>query len=80
MCSMKEIVSLLALEIGRSKADLKKWRQRGGIPHKYRLQMMQVAIRKGWPVDASDFDWKPTLKSEVPRWRKRIARAEARAA
>jgi hypothetical protein len=80
MRSMKEIVSLLALEIGRSKTDLKKWRQRGGIPHRYRLQMMQVAARKGWPVDAADFDWKPSLKSELPRWKKRMAAAESRAA
>lgn len=75
---MKEIVSLLGLEIGLTKTQLKKWRQRGGVPHRYRLQMMQTAQRKGWPVAEADFDFKPSLKSELPRWKKRVARLEAR--
>lgn len=79
MGRMKEIVSLLALEIGATKAHLKKWRQRGGVPHRYRLQMMQIATRKGWPVDVADLDWKPSLKSELPRWKKRVARQQVAA-
>jgi len=77
---MKEIVALLGLEIGASKADLKKWRQRGIVPHKYRHDMIEIAQRKGWPVQKSDFDFKPSLKSEVPAWKKRMARAGQQAA
>lgn len=79
MGPMKEIVQLLGLEIGASKAQLKKWRQRGGVPHRYRLQMVITAHRKGWPVDEKDFDFKPSLKSEIPHWKKRIARQQVSA-
>jgi hypothetical protein len=77
---MKEIVSLLCGEIGATKAEIKKWRQRGMIPHKHRHEMIMTAQRKGWPVDLSDFDFKPSLKSEVPAWKKRMARASQQVA
>lgn len=77
---MKEIIGLLGLEIGATKPQLKKWRQRGGVPHKYRLQMTRVADRKGWPVSEGDFDFEPSLKSEKKRWRQRMARATQQAA
>lgn len=77
---MKEIVALLGLEIGAKKTDLKKWRQRGRVPHKYRLEMSNTAKRKGWPLDERDFDFKPSLKSELPNWRKRVARSGQQAA
>lgn len=72
---MKDIVALLCQEIGASKADIKKWRQRGMIPHKHRHKMLVIAARKEWPVEEADFDFKPALKSEVPNWKRRMARA-----
>lgn len=77
---MKEIVALLCLEIGATKAQVKKWRQRGMVPHKFRADMREVAARKGWPVDKTDFDFKPALKSEIPNWKKRMARASQQVA
>lgn len=70
---MKEIIALLGLEIGQTKAQMKKWRQRGGVPHRHRLKMLKTAERKGWPVSDSDFDFEPSLKSEKKRWRQRMA-------
>lgn len=77
---MKEIIGLLGLEIGKTKADLKKWRQRGCVPHKFRLPMLATAKRKGWPVSEGDFDFEPSLKSEIPRWKKRMRASQQVAA
>jgi hypothetical protein len=77
---MNQIVALLCLEIGASKADIKKWRQRGMVPHKHRHSMIMIAQRKSWPLDLSDFDFKPALKSEIPAWKKRMARASQQVA
>lgn len=72
---MKEIVALLCLENGATKAQIKKWRQRGMVPHKFRAAMIETARRKGWPVERGDFDFKPSLKSEVDAWKRRMAKA-----
>jgi hypothetical protein len=78
---MKEIIRLLCLEAGFTKADIKKWRQRGMIPHKHRHQLIRRAEAHNWdPLAPSDFDFKPALKSEIPAWKKRMARASQQVA
>lgn len=63
---MNEVIRTLGLEIA-SYTAFKKWRQRGAVPHSYRLRMLAVARQRGLPLTESDFDFEPTSAKERER-------------
>ena len=69
---MNEIVRLLGLEFC-SYNNLKKWRQRGAVPHKYRLRMLEAARKRGLRLTKSDFEFEPTSAKERERQRQQQA-------
>lgn len=78
---MKEVIASLGAEAGATRSAIKKWRQRGAVPPKYRFPILDVAQQKGIQVSRADFDFTPTLdgkptrKKPAPKSRKRARAA-----
>ncbi len=68
---MREVILLLGLELGRPRSHIKKWKQRGYVPHKFRLQMLALAKKHGWPLTERDFEFEPSLPKEREKLRQR---------
>lgn len=59
---MKEIIPQLAAELHDPRITpeaIRKWDERGGVPHRYRLPLIELAKRKRVTLSASDFDFTP---------------------
>jgi hypothetical protein len=59
---MKEIIATLATELndGRVTPDaIRKWDERGKVPHRLRLPLIELAKRKRIALSARDFDFTP---------------------
>lgn len=50
------LIETLARDIGISAATLRKWRQRGSVPHHRRDDMREAASRRGTTVSRDAFD------------------------
>jgi nicotinic acid mononucleotide adenylyltransferase len=48
------LIDLLAAELGVSDEARKKWRQRGAVPHKWRLAILELATKRGVRISKSD--------------------------
>lgn len=62
---MKEIIATLATELGDPKVTpeaIRKWEERGRIPHRLRLPLIDLAKGKRVKLSAEDFDFKPAPK------------------
>lgn len=62
---MKEIIATLATELGDDRVTpdaIRKWDERGSVPHRHRLPLMEIAKRKRVPLVPRDFEFTP--KSE----------------
>lgn len=62
---MKEIIATLATELGDPKvtADaIRKWEERGRVPHRLRLPLIDLAKGRRLKLSASDFDFTPAPK------------------
>lgn len=59
----------LAGRIGVTANSLKKWRNRGKVPHKYRLPLLEAAQKNGLALSSEDFEFKA-----APRPKKRAER------
>ena len=60
---MKEIIATLATELDHPDATpeaIRKWRERGYVPAKYHLDLMDIAAREGIQLGRGDLDWRPT--------------------
>lgn len=66
---MKEIISTLATERGVSPDTLRKWDERGRVPHRERLPLITTAIERDLALSERDFDFtpKPRRKAESKR-------------
>lgn len=63
--SMKEIIATLAAELDDDRVTseaMRKWDERGKVPHRLRLPLIELARRKRVSLSARDFDFTP--KSE----------------
>lgn len=57
---MKEIIASLATELGDPKVTpeaIRKWEERGRIPHRLRLPLIELAKTRRLKLSASDFDF-----------------------
>lgn len=50
------LINLLAAELGVSDEARKKWRQRGAVPHKWRLPILDLAAKRRVPILQSDLE------------------------
>jgi hypothetical protein len=48
------LIDLLAADLGVSEEARKKWRQRGAVPHKWRLPLIDLAAKRGIIISQSD--------------------------
>jgi hypothetical protein len=62
---MKQIIAELGAEQGATIEAIKKWRQRGEVPPKYRLPLLNIAKRRKLPLTERDFEFKGTAKSRA---------------
>lgn len=59
---MKEIIASLATELGDPRVTpeaIRKWEERGRIPHRLRLPLIELAKTRRVKLSASDFDFPP---------------------
>lgn len=57
---MKEIIAQLATELddaGVTPEAIRKWRERGKVPHRHRLPLLDLAKRKRAPLTVRDFEF-----------------------
>lgn len=57
LSGMKDVIVTLANEAGVSFNSLRKWRQRNGVPYRYRPQLLLLAAKKGIEIDLADLEW-----------------------
>lgn len=57
LAAMKQLIEELAKEDGVSDANIRKWRSRGFVPHKYRAPMIAKAARRGRKLSLGDFQF-----------------------
>lgn len=69
---MKEIIATLATELGFTAASLQKVRQRGYVPYKHQLALLDLAEEKGVEITRHDLKWK---KPKRPAPKAKRARA-----
>lgn len=50
-----KLIDRLGTELGASFSARQKWRQHG-VPHKYRIDMIELAQREGVELGREDFD------------------------
>lgn len=67
---MKEIIATLGAEQGATRTAIKKWRQRGFVPPKYRLPILDLAEERGIHFDKSDFEFGKPRKVAKPSKRR----------
>lgn len=70
---MHEAIATIAAQKGAKPLTIAKWRQRGFVPHRWRLPILQELAKKGVLITASQFEFQPTPKKFVlakPRRRK----------
>lgn len=72
---MKEIIATLATERGISAEAIRKWDERGRVPHKERLPLITTAAERDLPLSERDFDFtpKPDRKAKMRKPSKRKA-------
>jgi hypothetical protein len=70
---MKEIIATLGAEQGATRTAIKKWRQRGFVPPKYRLPILDLAEERGIHFDKSDFEFGKPRKAKAPKRTRRAA-------
>ena len=51
----RKLIDQIGAELGASDAARAKWSQRG-VPHKWRLPIMQKAAERGLSITVSDFE------------------------
>jgi hypothetical protein len=59
---MKEIIATLASELGDDRVTpdaIRKWEERGKVPHRHRLPLIEIARRKRVSLSPSDFEFTP---------------------
>lgn len=59
---MKEIIATLAVELSDERVTpdaIRKWDERGAVPHRHRLPLMEIAKRRRVPLSPRDFDFTP---------------------
>lgn len=59
---MKEIIATLAAELADERVTpdaIRKWNERGSVPHRHRLPLMELAQRKRIALSSRDFEFTP---------------------
>ncbi len=59
---MKEIIATLAAELADERVTpdaIRKWDERGSVPHRHRLPLIEMARRKRIPLSSHDFEFTP---------------------
>ena len=51
-----DVIDELAASLGVSPEARKKWRQRGAVPHKWRLPILDLAAKRGVKIPLGAFD------------------------
>lgn len=59
---MKPEIDKLAAARGVTKAAREKWRERGAVPHRWRIPLLQDAAASGCAITHQDMEW-PSSKS-----------------
>lgn len=54
---MRQLIEELARDLNVSEANIRKWRSRGFVPHKYRTDMLAMAARRGKKLKLGDFQF-----------------------
>lgn len=66
---MNQLIKDMALEQGIPPYQLRKWKLRGSVPHRYRLPMLLKARKRGEKLSEGDFDFgipaKPSKRRKV---------------
>lgn len=62
---MKDIIATLAAERDISADTIRKWRERGSVPHKERLPLVMMAKKRALALSAGDFEFRPKAKRKA---------------
>lgn len=57
MNEIRQTIEPLAGELGVKPLALQKWWQRGHVPHRWRLPLLQLAEKRGVVIRIEDFDF-----------------------
>lgn len=55
---MRKEIEELAVSLGIRDWNRLKWRQRGAVPRKWRLDIIEAARKQGIRLTAADMEWK----------------------
>ena len=71
-----DTIVALAKEHGVTVNSIKKWKARKFVPHKYRIELLELAGKRGAALTAADLDWRrPPNGRSVNRVSTKRARA-----
>jgi hypothetical protein len=60
---MNPVINDLAACLNVGDWARRKWRQRGSVPHRWRLPIMELAAERGIPLTTADMEWPPKMAS-----------------
>ncbi|MFA6134700.1 MAG: hypothetical protein WC869_11860 [Phycisphaerae bacterium] len=63
---MKPEIDTLAAALGVQEWARRKWRQRGWVPHRWRLALIGAATERGLDVSEADMDWRANPATRKP--------------
>lgn len=63
MTNAWKIIEAEAAALGVSDEAMRKWRERGRVPYRFRLPILIAAEKHGTPIDAAAFDSPPPRRS-----------------
>lgn len=62
MRAMRPEIDRLATDLGVGDWTRRKWRQRGAVPHRWRLALIEAGKKRGIKLTPKDMEW-PAPKS-----------------
>lgn len=60
---MKPEINTLAAARGVTVAARQKWKERGAVPHRWRITLLGDAAARGLPLTVVDMEWQPSVKA-----------------
>ncbi len=73
---MNALIRELSAAVGKSAKSLPQWKVRGGVPHRYRLDVLELAADLGETPAKEDLEWlrpEGTRRAERTKRRKKVA-------
>lgn len=60
---MRKEIEELAVSLGVGDWSRRKWRQRGAVPHKWRLALIEAGKKRGIKLSPKDMTWGPEART-----------------